>query len=122
MYYDYNSMTQEKLRELALTSGNVFVRYCAVDKLTDQETLKCIALKKYEAVEVRIKAVKRLTDQEALKYLALNDEEWKIREIAVDKLTDQETLEYIVLNDEHWEVKATAKSSLISIISRKSDN
>ena len=104
---------QETLKSIALGDNDRWVRREATSKLADQNLLASIALKDNDCW-VREAAVIKLTDQELMAKIAFEDEDSSVRKAAVDKLEDQNLLVNIVLEDKFCLVRRAAALRLNS--------
>ena len=85
---------------------------------------KVLTIQNDSDCDIRLIAVKKLTDEETLKIVALNDDVWHVRKLAVEKLTDEETLIAIInkSTDIDIQVIAIQKLSKSSLRKIKSDD
>ncbi len=96
-----------KLRHIALSHKQEFVRKQAIEQLKDPHVLKKVIEQDRSSV-CRSAAMKRLDDHEVLTELAMNHSDYDIRKSAVQQLTDQDVLAKVAQNDEHSSVRQAA--------------
>jgi hypothetical protein len=83
------------------------VRIAATEKITDQTTLRKVALNDPDNNVCEL-AVKKLTDQSALAGIAKNGKYRNVRIAAIEKITDQSVFADVAKNDKDIDVRKAA--------------
>jgi hypothetical protein len=104
---------QELLKKVALNAQDLYIRKAAVEKLTDESVLGKIAIDDNNA-NVRLSAVMKLTDQLVLAKVARADADVYVRKAAVEKMTDQTILSKIATDDKNSLVRYAAVERITS--------
>lgn len=92
------------------------IKLSALSQLTDQSAISKILLsKKNIGDDLRFAAVQRSVDQETLAFISINDINVVIREAAIHKLTDKNTLQRLFNHDKDPKIREIALHMLINL-------
>lgn len=101
MQYVIQMNSQEEISNVVLTEKDWKVRIAAVEKLTDETTLKAVALNDHDN-DVRRAAIEKLTDETILLNILMNTDDENISISILEKLTKDRLKE---IKTDNWYIR-----------------
>ena len=108
---NYEFVSQSKLCTMALSDEDMTVRWVAVTKIGDEETLSKVAINDTERV-VRLTAADKLSDPDVMADTLIGSKDDELRLLLMSKLTDQNALARLVIESGNPELVGIAMQRL----------